>query len=101
MKFKKTIKISKKEADWIEKALHSKDLMGEDDIVTKTAEFDNGITIDIKLCGSQDDYPWTEAVVFENGAEAGCTDVCEDFLGVWEIEHGKYTFIVNVEVEEN
>lgn len=107
MIYKETIVISQKEADFIRKALdyEPKDeedvLMGEDDIISHTANFPNGHFMDVKCVGVQFNEgrcntAWTEAVLFDNGAEVACSDVSEDYLGEWQLEDGNDIYIVNV-----
>ncbi len=108
--YKATIKISKKEAEFIDKALNiepeceEKQLMGEDDIICHTANFPNKHFMDINCVGVQfedngSNTAWTEAVLFNNGAEVTCSDVSNEYLGEWELEDGDDTYIVNVVVE--
>jgi hypothetical protein len=108
--YKATIKISKKEADFIRKALDYEPkceedmLMGEDDVICYTANFPNKHFMDIKCVGVQFsegscNTAWTEAVLFDNGAEVACSEVSEDYLGEWELEDGNDTYVVNVVVE--
>ena len=61
----------------------------EDDTITYSVVFHlNGYTADIKVCGANEDLPWTEMVLFDkNGSECTCTDVSEDFEGEWELEY--------------
>ena len=99
MRYVKKILISKYEADYINGVLCTTNRFGEDDTITSTAKFGNGVEMDIKLCGADNDYPWTEAVLFENGSEVCCTEVCEDFLGEWELEYNGDQYIVYVEVK--
>ena len=77
----------------------SKEMNEEDDTLSKTATFDDGIEIDIKLCGADYDYPWTEAVLFENGSECCCSEPCEGFVGEWQMEYNGDIYIVIIEVE--
>lgn len=59
----------------------------EDDTICVTAEFPNGIQMDIKCCGAQDDCSWTEAVLFDkHGRQLACSDVEDRFLGKWQLE---------------
>jgi len=98
MKYEKKILISQKEADHINWLFNMANEMGEDDTISHTAKFDNGIEVDVKLCGVDDGYPWTEAVMFKNGSEVCCTEVCEEYLGEWEFEYNGDQYIVYVEV---
>ena len=79
---------------------------GEDNTIIFSADFDNGYFMDIKCCGVQymeenkacttGNKSWTEAVLFKNGAEVACTDVCDEFFGEWKIEYNDIEYIVNV-----
>jgi hypothetical protein len=104
MVYEQTIKIQQDHAEYIRKYAESKDLMGEDDTISKTAKFNNPgkYEMDIKLCGCQDDKPWSDAVLFnKNGAELTFTDVCDgaEFFGDWELEYENDKFIAHV-IEE-
>ena len=82
----------------------SKECFGEDSTITHTADFGGGVEMDIKLCGVQyregeDNTPWTEAVLFVNGAEACCSEPAEDYFGEWSLEYGGNTYTADV-VEE-
>ena len=98
MKYEKKLLIFKKESDYISHLLSTTDSMSEDDTIIKTAKFDNGIEMDIKLCGAQDDYPWTEAVLFNNGSEVCCSEVSDEYVGEWELEYNGNQYVVYVEV---
>lgn len=61
------------------------------DTLSFTADFGNGIEMDVKLCGVDyesggDNRPWTEAVLFKNGSEIGHTNPDDKFFTIWEIE---------------
>ena len=75
--------------------------MGEDSTIVYTARFDDGMEMDIKVCGVQfregeNNRPWTEAVLFRDGSEVACTEPAEDYFGLWEIEYEgvKYSVLV-------
>ena len=58
--------------------------------VTNSCTFDNGIEMDIKMCGvrfeeGSSNLPWTEAVLFKNGSEVNYTEVCDEYFGEWEL----------------
>lgn len=81
----------------------STDCMGEDETVSFMVSFDGGYEMDIKLCGVQYDdspdacnLPYTEAVLFQNGAEVCCTEPSDEFFGLWELEDGNMKFTVFV-----
>lgn len=92
--------ISRAESDVIEGYLYAtseEQYQGEDNTITKSVIFPDGMSMDIKCCGCQDWRSWTEAVLFDrNGNEVACTDVCDEFVGPWELKHNGilYTTIV-------
>lgn len=86
MKYERTIMISPSEAKYITRALQSTDLMGEGDTITHTVSFGNDMEMDIKICGARDEEPWTEAVLFQNGSEVGCSEPEDSFDGEWCLE---------------
>lgn len=108
--YQKTITISKDELETINEYLNWEEgddedyHLSEDETIIHTAIFDNGMVMDIKCCGSQDEAAWTEAVLFypENGAlyEVGCSDVEDTFDDEWELEYEDDKYVVNVVVEE-
>lgn len=96
-----TIVVDKQTADTINAflAADSEDeYQGEDNTISITAKFDDGMEMDIKCCGCDDECSWTEAVLFENGSECGCTEPADDLLGPWEIECNGIIYRVNVEI---
>ena len=108
MMFEKTIIVPKDEAEQIDRYLtiepaSEDECLGIDDTISYTADFGNGIEIDIKCCGvdfddSQDAYntAWTEAVLFENGLERDSIDGECDFFGDWELEYDENEYLVHV-----
>ncbi len=79
------------------------DCLREDETITKTVTFDNGVEMDVKICGVQfiegeSNLPWTEAVLFKNGCEVGCTDTSDTFEGEWELSDDEgNTYKVTIE----
>ena len=62
-----------------------------------SAEFPEGFEVDIKVCASDCGEPlWCEAVLFQNGHERSCTDVCEELDGEWSLCADGQEYIVNV-----
>lgn len=61
---------------------------------SKTAAFPDGIEMDIKLCPGC--TPWTEAVLFWNGSECGCTDPGDEFLSDWVMDLDGNQYMVEV-----
>lgn len=103
MNYQKTITVSTPEAAFINKAMQSKDMMGEGDTIFQTARFADGMEMDVKLCGAQDDTPWTEAVLFKDGSEVCCSEPGEAYDGHWTLEcnGNTYTAMVVMEKPEN
>ena len=101
------LQISKKDADFYDKLM---DMTGKqiydkygykrDETFTHTAKFENGFEADIKLviC-DEDEYPYVEAVLFENGHERACSDGTGDsMLGKWYLPYNGTEYEVNVKV---
>ena len=110
MRYERVIKISKEEAEQINKHLTVEptcveECLGEDIAIVYTAEFDNGFEMDVKCCGVQyepynsSNTAWTEAVLFEDGQEVCCSEVSDEFLGEWVLENDEDEYVVIVEVE--
>ena len=102
-----TIVISKKEMELINDLLkltgdeiYDKYGYKRDETITHTAKFPNGIEADIKLVICEEEYPYTEGVLFHNGCELNCTDGEDIYDGEWVFEYNGIEYIVNVVVEE-
>lgn len=103
-----TIKISRKEMDLINDLLN---LSGDeiyqkygykrDETIIHTAKFSSGIEADIKLIICEDESPYTEGVLFQNGHELTCTDPNDTYNGKWDFEFNEFKYTVLVEVEES
>lgn len=110
--YEKDIFISKDVAAKINKACstsYPKDWFSEDETpFTLTAKFVDGMTMDIRCCGSQDAPSWCESILWapdENGSlhEINCSgEVCDSILGNWEMvdPYTENEYIVNVKIEE-
>ena len=77
---------------------------GEDAVITYTAKFEDGMEMDIKLCGVQyeeeeSNLPWTEAVLFRNGCELTHSEVSDEYFGLWELEYDGDVYSCLVERE--
>ena len=111
MEYAQTIKVSKKDFEAINRYLTvqpktEEDAQSEDDTIVYSASFPDGKSIDVKCCGVQfedggENTSWTEAVLFDkDDCEIARTDVCEEFLGKWELEDGRGNiYIADVVVE--
>lgn len=102
--------VSKKIADQINYYLSSipkseNDCFGEDNSFVKTVKFKDGMEMDIKLCGVQyegldNDFPWTEAVLFDhNDTEICHTEPEDEFFGEWHLETKEGSYIANVQID--
>lgn len=74
----------------------------------REAVFADGHRMAIQVVSSPDEPAWTQGVLFDaNGAELGCTDVGESFLGEYSVLDGgtRYSVLVGLtaseEVEES
>lgn len=77
------------------------DYQGEDNTISVTAVFPDGIEMDIKCCGCNNDPSWTEAVLFQNGSELCHTDVEEEFFGPWALDYNGRRYIAIVSVSDD
>lgn len=82
-------------------AANEDEYQGEDSTISVTAVFPDGMEMDVKCCGCNDDPSWTEAVLFQDGSEVCCTDVEEEFLGPWELDYEGRRYIAIVSVSDN
>lgn len=86
--------------------------LDEDETIIYTANFGNGIEMDVKCCGVQwNDYTdedieygetntaWSEAVLFDNGSEVACEYGEDDFSGEWRMEYDGDVYIANIVAE--
>lgn len=100
MEYTKTILITQRRSMFIMSCLTEK-ILEEDETVREEATFDDGLVMEVKCCGSQEEPAWTEAVLFaksDKGAyvEVACSDASDEFLGEWELEYNGNKYIVNV-----
>lgn len=64
-----------------------------------TVDFGDGLEMDIKVCAGdahQNDPLWTQGVLFENGAECGCTEVYDQLVGDFVCMRDDELYIVTV-----
>ena len=95
--FVRTIPVLSDKLAAIDNYLNGEEELGEDETISFTAKFEEGIEMDIKVCGTNDgSAAWTEAVLFKNGSEICHTDVCNSITGKWELEYNGNTYTVNV-----
>lgn len=66
------------------------DCFGEDEKISYTVRFPDGVEMDLEICGVQyqegeSNLPWTQAVLFLNGSELAFTEPEGDFYGEWTL----------------
>ncbi|MCD8084591.1 MAG: hypothetical protein LUE86_14060 [Clostridiales bacterium] len=101
-----TIVIDRKNALSIRKYLETEpkgqsECFGEDERISYTAVFDDGREMDIQMCGVQfregeANRPWTQAVLYDNGAELTFSDAEDYYFGTWELEWEDERYVVEV-----
>ena len=108
MTYKKMVYLTKQEENFINKLLTTEPTCREECFdedtppIVHTARFSDGMEMDIKLCGVQyheeeeSNLPWTEAVLFDNGAEVNCTEVEDTYFGEWWLNQNGNTYIAVV-----
>lgn len=70
---------------------------GEDNTIIHTVPFPDRKQMDIKCCGCKDEASWTEAVLFDShGCQIAFTEVCGEYLGLWELDGGDVIYTVDV-----
>ena len=109
MVFQQTVKIPAEVADAINRYLTEEpqteeQCLGEDETITFTAAFMDGLEMDIKCCGVQfeegsSNLAYAEAVLFKNGHEICCSEPSEDYLGEWSLENDGNTYVAVVEAK--
>jgi hypothetical protein len=108
-KYEKTIYVSQTLLNMVNKHLTveptcREECLGEDNTISVTADFGNGIEMDIKCCSVQyeegeSNLAWTEAVLFRSGSEVCCSEPSDEFEGEWELEYKGDKYVVHVEAE--
>lgn len=82
----------------VNRYLSNEEHLGGDNTISVTATFPGGFEMDVKCCGcrDEDDEAWTEAVLFKDGSEVCCSEVCEEFTGLWELEADGVNYVANI-----
>ena len=76
------------------------DFQGEDNTISNTVSFSDGMQMDIKCCGCQDGPSWCEAVLFDkNGVELACSEVEDEYTGNWLITYDGLGYLAYVLAE--
>lgn len=82
----RTLYISEKRAETIEKYLRGEELQGMGASLSETVVFPDFYYMDIRCCGTEDDS-FTEAILYDrDGKEVALTEPCDAFTGCWELE---------------
>lgn len=76
-----TIRVSESEMTSIYTHIFAK--VGRENNISNRVRFPDGMEMDIVACSG--DPGWTEAILFRNGGECGCSDVEEKYEGVWSL----------------
>lgn len=108
-KHKAYISFSQKEASKIKEILNTTNSLTEKESIIYNAVFSDGKQMDIKICGAEDDRPWTEAVLFSpQGFQLAYSEPEDYFFGSWQIEYtdndntvSEYTVYISEEHEFN
>lgn len=95
--YRRNIELTAEETKYVRTILTTQpseegECFGETEIFSKTAVFDDGIEMDIKMCGvkyreGESNLPWVEAVLFKNGSELCCSEPADDMFDEWELEY--------------
>ena len=112
MRYEKTIFILKKLEDRVKRYMsvepvdESSHEFGEDQTITLTASFLDGVEMDIKCCGvefreGESNLAWAEAVPFKNGAEVCCSEPVDEpgLTGEWYLVYDGVEYVTRVMLE--
>lgn len=109
---KAELKVPRDKAEYIRHLLSTEpcseeECLNENETIIYTVDFDDEMSMDIKVCGVQfideegmTNMPWTEAVLFDKGCEVVHSEPSEDFFGEWELTDDDKTYQVTVVAEE-
>lgn len=100
MYYQEILVLGFEEREKIEKHRLSKNLMGENDIISNTVKFGNGVTMEIRLCGSRYYYPWTEAILSKDSQEVCRTRPRGFYFDRWDMEYEGDVYSVIVDWED-
>ena len=82
------------------KEIYQKYGLKRDETITHTAKFPDDIEADIKLVICEEEKPYVEGVLFQNGAEIMCLQSDSSYITEWNFAHNETDYIVNVMVKE-
>ena len=77
----------------------------EGEVLGYAINLDSSYCMVVRICGVQylpaeDNRPWCEAILYENGMEVACTDATGEFFGEWKIAYKGEEFVVRIEREQ-
>lgn len=85
--------ISQERADFINRLLmlNSDEIYAlygfkRDEVITEDCYFDDGSKAEIRLIICEDDKPYTEGILYQNGREVCVTDPDDEFICTWDFE---------------
>lgn len=107
MKYEKTLRLTPKRANFINKTLAtepktSAECLTENETLSDDIAFDNGIIFAIDLCGvkfneNENNLPWTQTMLLDSSGHAvAYTEPDSEYLGKYELEYNDDTYIVTV-----
>lgn len=66
-----------------------------DEAFTHTVVFDDDIQMDIQLVICENDKPYVQAVLFDNGCEVACSEVIEEIISEFKLNYNNNTYSAN------
>ena len=78
-----------------------KSCLNEDEKLSYTADFGDGFEMDVECCGVQYwegevNTAWAQAILFRNGCELVCTEPCDTFDDMWELEYDGMLYVAEI-----
>lgn len=101
MEIKKKIYISKETDDKVSRFLSAKtekDYQGADLVISLPVDMGDGIVMEVRCCGCDDEASYAEIVLFSHGSEVNVCAVhnATRFCGVWRIDYHGITYTLEV-----
>ena len=97
---KQIIYISDEYSNLMKKYICGEKLQGMDGLISITAKFADGFSMDIRCCGTEVDS-FTEAILYDNnGKQVAFTEPCDTFAGFWEMKDDITGKIYQVDIIE-
>ena len=103
MEFKTAIKVEKEKLNHLNSLLsmenidfHALKIEEDATLETFTANFGNGIEVDIKVCSGQTNC-FVDPILFDHGSEAVTNDTEDQLDGIYLFEYESNTYVVVVQ----